>query len=107
MSEEDNADNNSVGGADVVSINAITLSQETLISLLTSIQQIQNKFCQQLIREVRSSTSQANTLKRLFTVALAVFGVAVGNSTLLLSVNAGFNRSSLISVYCFSALSAA
>lgn len=60
MSEEDNADNNGVGGADVVSINAITLSQETLTSLLTSIQQIQNEFCQQLIREVRSSTSQAN-----------------------------------------------
>uniref|UniRef100_A0A2H1VK17 SFRICE_026936 n=1 Tax=Spodoptera frugiperda TaxID=7108 RepID=A0A2H1VK17_SPOFR len=32
------------------------MSQETLASFIASIQQTQNDFCQQLIREVRSST---------------------------------------------------
>lgn len=61
MSEEHNSNNDGVGAADAAAaVNNITLSQETLTSLLTSIQQSQNEFCQQLIREVRSSTPQVN-----------------------------------------------
>lgn len=43
----------------------ITMSQETLASFITSIQQTQSEFCQQLIREVRSSTPHVNVSEAL------------------------------------------
>lgn len=55
---EDRSKSNNDGGS--AAATNITMSQETLSSLLNTMQQTQHEFCQQLLREVRSSTPHSN-----------------------------------------------
>lgn len=55
---EDRSKSNNDGGS--AADTNITMSQGTLASLLNTLQQTQQEFCQQLLREVRSSTPHSN-----------------------------------------------
>ena len=58
--EQDSSSSSNDGGGPTA-MN-ITMSQETLASFITTIQQTQSDFCQQLLREVRSSTPQPQNI---------------------------------------------
>ncbi|XP_061728816.1 uncharacterized protein LOC133533784 [Cydia pomonella] len=57
----------------------ITMNQEALTTMLTTLQQTQNEFCQQLLREVRSSTPSQADATAAAIAAAATFASVNGN----------------------------
>ncbi|XP_063367086.1 uncharacterized protein LOC134655542 [Cydia amplana] len=55
------------------------MNQEALTTMLTTLQQTQNEFCQQLLREVRSSTPSQADATAAAIAAAATFAAANGN----------------------------
>ncbi|XP_063384869.1 uncharacterized protein LOC134670977 [Cydia fagiglandana] len=69
----------SQGSTESINENSITMNQDALTAVLTTLQQTQNEFCQQLLREVRSSTPSQADATAAAIAAAATFAAANGN----------------------------